>query len=202
MRASILIHNFLSPKLRGHWSLCLGIICRSVVTQPVNASSHSILHKFSTLIRRYGITMGTNTSTTLLLWTKMKSVILFRDKVVWGRRGYRLFPCTKSCIGIWISLNIILTRLSSMNHLWRLSLEWWVSCCRQILWRTCIIFRSMNLNFFNRSESFLAGLLPFLHRALNFTALPRRYGALLILCANIVILARKLLIIRILRHRW
>lgn len=192
----------------------------SVVAQPLHASSHSVLHEFPSLNGRIidGLSAVCSTYTSsLLLWAKMKGVVLFWDKSVRSSWWDRFFPCAKSGVSLWVLLlSIMLTCLRSMiGDLSYLVFEWIL--CQLFILRLCWI-KSVHLSwswtisttrisyFINGYQSLLTRLLPFLHHALYFPSLPGRNGPLLLLilwaCVEILSWQLLLLLINIHWHGW
>jgi hypothetical protein len=215
------ILELLSP-IRGHQT-CTTLDNRliygnsSIITKSLKTSSHSILHKFSSLNRRVinclG-TVGSSITPCFMLRIKLKcSVVLFRRKSVWIGGGYRLFSRTECGISLWVLLllNIVLACLGSMVlNLGSLVFESSLLNYLFILRRFCRS-KSINLSLpsigsrifslFSSNQVFLTCLLSFLHRALNLAPLPWWNRPLLILCGRVKVLSGELLLINICRHR-
>lgn len=190
----------------------------SIITKPLKTSSHSILHKFSSLNRRVInclSTVGSSDTPCFLLRIKLKcSVVLFRCKSVWVGGRYRLFSRAECGISLWVLLllNIVLASLGSMVlNLGSLVFESSLMNNLFILRRFCRS-KSINLSLtsigsrifslLSCNQVFLTRLLSLLHCALNLAALSWWNRTLLILCARVKVLSGELLLINIWRHWW
>lgn len=203
----------------------------AIVTQPLHAGPHRVLHelpamhrrvhyRLSAIIRSSGTLVTTETSTdaapSFLLGTQVEGLLL-GDEGVRGGRGYGFLASAESrvCLRVLLGLLLagdILAGLGTMvggMHCFGLKgglsqlLVLGFGRGEAVQLRGSASTRIPNL--LNGNQVFLTSLLPLLHRALNLAPLPRRYRPLLLLIlrVHIEILPRHhlLLLSRRIRHR-
>ena len=173
-RIDILL-NFLCSII---WLDIGGISNRSLVTKSMHTRSHGILHKFSAwwIVNCLISTCATDADS-VMRWILIKIVIVWHEFVRIGW-WYRLFPCTESCICLWVLLNLMLAGLRAI--IWSINATFllkWGACLLLVLGLRCSISCRMcgtiflmcawQLYFLYCGEIFLTCLLSFLHCAFD-----------------------------------